>query len=110
MSEILSNEVKEIVYRKTKELVGIKCDICGKLIPVDKRGYKNDKCKYFEVTTGHNDWGSESCESIEHRDICPECVSGFVAEYLANAEGTEYIEVETEYGYKHLVSVAGWKE
>lgn len=107
MSQVLGEEVKKVIYRKAKELVGIKCDICGKVIPVDERGFKNDECRYFVVTTGHNDWGNDSCESIKHYDICPECVGGFVAKYLANAEGSEYIEVEHEYGCKENIILNG---
>lgn len=101
MSEILSREVKEVVTAKVRMLEGIKCDVCGKVIPAKK--YKYDSNKYFEVTTGHHDWGNDSCESIEYRDICPDCISGYVSDYLKDVDGSEYIEVETEYVCMHEV-------
>ena len=51
------------------------------------------------VTTGHRDWGHDSCDSIEHYDICPRCINKFVADYLGNenASLSAYIEIETEH-------------
>ncbi len=68
----------------------IRCDNCNKKII--------DEEKYFEVTTGHHDWGNDSCESIEHLDICEKCINKFSENYLKeNKESnTAYIEIETE--------------
>lgn len=54
--------------------------------------------KYFEVTTGHHDWGNDSCDSIEHKDICPDCIGKVSLDYLTSASGTQYIEIETTWG------------
>lgn len=91
MSEILSEEIKRVVKIKRK-VTGIKCDICEKIIPVNKG---LDDSRYFAVRTGHNDWGNDSYESVKNYDICPDCVIKFTTEYLQKAEGTEYLEVET---------------
>lgn len=78
MSKVYSDVVKEVVSYKVKECTGIECDICGKVIDGEPRGYKDDDRVYYEVTTSHHDWGNESIESIVHRDICPDCLIGFV--------------------------------
>ena len=67
------------------------CDICGKEIDVNKG--------YWEVTTGHHDWGRDSIDSIETFDVCSQhCLWSKFIEYLARSgkddENTEYFEVE----------------
>ena len=93
MSEILSEEIERVVKIKRK-VTGIKCDICGKIIPVNKG---IDISKYFAVRTGHNDWGNDSYESVKNYDICPDCIIKFTTEYLQTTTGTEYLEVQTTY-------------
>ena len=60
------------------------------------RDYTQD-VEFFEITTGHHDWGNDSCESIEHRTFCRECLAKPIHEYLKRTYGgkdTEYIEIE----------------
>ena len=99
MAEVLSNEVVEEVYKKKRKIVGIRCDKCDVVIPVyDYR--EPDKSMYYRVMTGHHDWGSESCESIEHFDICPKCINEFATGYLNNNKyDNAYIEIEREHVY-----------
>ena len=91
----LSKEAEQVVVRTRRRVVGVECDICKRLIA--PAGYREDSSRYFEVTTGHHDWGNDSCESIEHFDICPNCVGDFVTKYVRESKGTEYLEMETEY-------------
>ena len=68
------------------------CDKCGKEI---KPGL------YFAVTTGHHDWGNDSCESIEHHDYCShsclvEALNDFYFKKHKNSS-TAYFEIEREY-------------
>lgn len=83
------------------------CDGCKKILcRVYGEEYKaNDSpwrdytqnVEYFEVTTGHHDWGNDSCESIEHHTYCRECFAKPISAYLARTKigiDTEYIEVE----------------
>ena len=99
MSKMLSKEVKEVVTAKVRMLEGILCDKCGKVIPADR--YATPMNRYYEVTTGHNDWGNDSFESREYHDICPECIGKFVADYFCDPKrghnDTLYIEVQTKY-------------
>jgi len=95
----------EEVVRKKRKVEAIECDICSRIIQADGDYRTVEKRRYFRVTTGHHDWGNDSCESIEHRDICPECINKFVAEYLGESDGrdTKYIDIETDYAYPHIV-------
>lgn len=84
------------VYRIKRMVEEYKCDICNSIIPIGTKSFKN---KYFEVTTGHNDWGYDSIESRCHYDICPKCIQSFISKYLLDEKknGTEYIDIETAY-------------
>lgn len=83
----MTHEVTEEV------LVGetLYCDICKKEIEKGK--------EYWEATTGHHDWGNDSCDSIEYFDICSDiCLMMKFGEYIDRSQktryNTEYIEVE----------------
>lgn len=108
MSKVLNEEVKEVVVAKVRKLDGIMCDVCEKFIEAKSKRFGWEKYPiYFEVTTGHKDWGNDSHESIEHRDVCPDCINKFVADYLSdelNYSTTKYIEIETEVVYPHDIS------
>lgn len=98
--EVLSKETKEVVKAQVRELKAIRCDICEKDLPtevIDAGSHIKTRPMYFAVTTGHRDWGNDSWESIEHHDICPDCINKFVTEYLSMATSTQHIEIETEH-------------
>lgn len=101
----IPGEKKKIIYRTVCELTGVKCDICGRIIKVpseqDRYNWMEDKYKFYLVTTGHNDWENDSCESIRHYDICPECITKFVSDYLTDKKGykSAYIDIETNHLY-----------
>ena len=66
-------------YLKTeKVLVSEKryCDICNKEITEG----------HWEVTTGHYDWGHDSCESIQKKDVCSmNCLNDVMSEYAIDS-------------------------
>lgn len=67
------------------------CDVCDSVIDENE--------SHWEVTTGHHDWGNDSCESIEYFDICSEaCLRKKFDEYVkasgANDDNSMYFEVE----------------
>lgn len=76
------------------------CDICGKTIYeiVDDKHGKHDE--YWSLTTGHNDWYNDSCESIETFDLCSkECCIKALEKYLDEYSGsrnTGYFELSHE--------------
>ena len=85
--EITKDE--EITVKK-EVLVGLKCDICGKDI---HKGY-------WTLTTGHNDWGNDSCDSTKHFDLCSkECVQKKLEEYFEDCTcgRTHYFELSQDY-------------
>lgn len=73
----------------------IRCDSCNKKIV--------DKEKYFNVMTGHHDWGNDSCDSIKYLDICEKCLDKYVGNYFKETKDsyTAYINVEPEVFYKN---------
>lgn len=98
MSEILSEEIVDVIRARKTTLAGIKCDCCEKIVPA-RSGYVHEN-EYYDVTTGHHEWGNDSCDSIEDYDICPDCIGRFVTDYL-NKTGyaSAYIEVERRHVY-----------
>lgn len=106
--KLISKEVEEVVRAEVHTVTGVRCDICGKDLRYKYRpnsDFLEERPKYFDVTTGHHDWGNDSCDSIEHKDICLDCIVDFVSDYLSNASGTEYIEIETHYCYPEKVDL-----
>lgn len=95
MSIKLSEIAEVVVVRSKRKVIGIECDICKKL--VKPGSFRRRDCQYFRVLTGHHDWGNDSVDSMIYNDICPECIGKFVTTYLDEADGTEYIEVETKH-------------
>ena len=74
------------------------CDFCQKEI---------DCSNWFRITTGHNDWGNDSCESIVNYDACSSrCAIDFAEEYIREAGehkfNTKHIEIE------HKRSIYAW--
>lgn len=96
--------IKVIDRRKAKE--SCYCNRCKKLIYkrscIESEELPKNKLwtHYWEVTIGHNDWGNDSCDSIEHFDICsPDCLNKELQLYIQRSDGnnhhnTEYIEIE----------------
>lgn len=84
------------------------CDKCGKLLeyrynPLVKGlvniSKEHMKVEYYEVTTGHHDWGNDSIDSVEHHDYCPTCVLQAMDEYYERTNGknnTQYLEINHE--------------
>ena len=85
-------EEKQVIKKVCVKEV-CKCDVCNKEIKKSKG--------YYHVTTEHNDWGNDSCESIENYDICSEnCLNKIFQQYIErsteNENNTEYFEVNHE--------------
>ena len=89
-------------------VVGKICDICRKEImptSVSPRGCSLHNTPFFEITTGHHDWGNDSVDSIEIKHACsPECLMKFVGKYVTRdfaGYNTDYIDIEHVSGW-HL--------
>ena len=95
--------IKIIETRKTRETCY--CDICGNQIykrslVMSEELPNNDQFVYFwEGYTGHNDWGTDSADSIENMEICSaNCLQKCLALYI-NASNepdrnTKYIDIK----------------
>lgn len=77
--------------------ISIKCDICDKIIA--DADHENE---YYQVMTGHHDWGNDSCDSVWSEDICSdECLQKRFNKYLneeAKGSYTAYFDVNKEWG------------
>lgn len=98
---ILTNAETVPAYKTTRKLKGVKCDRCGKMLePIRSaavtRSYGKDFPRYYEVTTGHNDWGNDSIESFKTEDICEDCLPAYFNEWRENNSYTAQFEVKTE--------------
>lgn len=61
----------------------IHCDVCDGVI--------DDNAAYWELTTGHHDWGNDSIESIKDFDICSEeCLRKKFDEYVKKSGKDDY--------------------
>ena len=90
------------VTKEVDEAYGLKitCDICGKVIcdfnATPPEGCSCEGVTYFTLTTGHYDWGNDSCDSVEHEDICSEdCVKTALIRYFKGTQqsNTAYFEL-----------------
>ena len=94
---LIKGEGKQVVHKTRHELLGFKCDICEREIRFHEKTPEQGRMiflKYFDVTTSHNDWGTDSYESLRHYDICPDCITKFTTDYLTNCGDTASIDIE----------------
>lgn len=102
----MKNEIKVKRVEQIDVVIGkeITCDVCGKVIMK-----KNEKRivfsigDYWTLTTGHHDWGNDSCDSIEFFDLCSrECLTSKFDEYV-KLGGSAYFKA----GHNSCVEVKG---
>lgn len=101
--------VKKVIEQEEKVPVKVFCDICGKEIEAEesKWGLPNRPPRWvtktvMEVTTGHHDWGNDSCDSISRYICCDaQCVQQKVNEmydiWKAHTERGIYNDYFTNY-------------
>lgn len=102
-----------MIEQKVPYITELYCDKCKKLI----RQYAHDEFKdirqiqyhnlveWYEVTTGHHDWGNDSIDSITHSDICTNCIDDIFTSFKVRAseDTTEYIDIEHCWDYNHTI-------
>ena len=100
MFEKITNKVKKEV--EVDEVVGERfiCDECGKEVQFYITGHKTyADLEYYDVTTGHDDWGNDSCDSIEHNGYCcADCLRKAFDKWVEENEhsSTAYFEIHKE--------------
>lgn len=76
----------------------IYCDECKKLIAETTVSPPMYDVQYWEVTTGHYDWGNDSCDSIERYQYCSrDCLKKAFDKYIdetENRQNSQYFEVQ----------------
>ena len=78
------------------------CDVCYKVIYEKKDDNivksENRKNGYWSVKTHHSDWGRDSIDSYERKDICSkECLATIMIDYIdqsSNNNNTQELECE----------------
>lgn len=89
--------IKEIKKKEETE-IGIVCDICKKIITDEKdyeSSYRTRMSHYYEVETHHNDWGNDSIDSYNDKDICSEeCLFNFLKKYFNGEDATLCCNIE----------------
>lgn len=82
-------ETKEIC-----ELDKVVCDKCGKIIYDRSKdiGFADGQ-DYVQISTWHERWGNDSCESHDGYEMCKECAIKFVTEYIKEATSTDHLEL-----------------
>ena len=106
------------VQKKTEYVTTYKCDRCGKVLfkhcgedfRVHFQGIRTFSVSYYRVTTGHNDWGNDSVDSIEHKIYCPSCLVHAYSDFVDRASdgwNTEYINIEHEDTYSLPIEEGG---
>lgn len=88
---MIKEKYETLTYTKTEEVMISEkrfCDCCGAEITGS----------HWEITTGHHDWGNDSCDSIEDKDACSiACLNKLFQNYCERSDdgfNTEYIEIE----------------
>ena len=90
---------KKVVTKQYHDIEYLRCDKCKKKI-LPSVECREKESRYVKVHTWHSDWGYESVESHEYKDLCPECAQEFVSKYISEMSGTEELELENEYLWK----------
>nr|DAT76287.1 MAG TPA: MqsA [Caudoviricetes sp.] len=88
----------EVKTKSIRNVEYLRCDECNKVIFPGNQ-YRDDECQYIKVHTWHSDWGRDSADSSIYRDLCQECASKFVSEYIKHLSGTNELELENCYLY-----------
>lgn len=96
------------VTKEVDEAYGLKiiCNICGKVIcdfdDTPPTNHFGDAVEYFTLTTGHYDWGNDSIDSVEHKDICSEdCVKTALIRYFKETQGSNTAYFNLSRGLAH---------
>lgn len=101
-----------MVEQKEPYIIYEFCERCGKLIQkfmgdhfreeYTPPAYGKEEVHWYEVTTGHHDWGNDSCESIDTKIVCPRCITEEYSDYIdrsCNHGNTEYMDIQHGYGW-----------
>ena len=100
---IKTEYAEKMITKRIETVHFLFCDRCKKMIykrwsdeyakQYDLMREHTKSVEWFDVTTGHHDWGNDSCDSIMHNEYCRECLPKEFEHYLKEASGTDYFEI-----------------
>lgn len=81
---------KEVVDTENSHIY---CDHCEKEIPMNSR--------FYHLCTGHHDWGHDSIDSIEYKQICSntclmKCVEDYACHEGLHRPGSQYFKIRKD--------------
>lgn len=86
-----TNVEKKAVYQDVIISEECRCDRCWRhLWYHTKDGHKKPglgTAEYYNVVTGHHDWGRDSVDSVETYDVCVGCAKKMFEEYVEDSWG-----------------------
>lgn len=85
-------QIVKVVEKRKRPIEYMRCDDCRRKILPDR--YSSLENAYVKVHTWHGDWGNDSVESHETKELCVDCATKFVSEYVRNISGTQELELE----------------
>lgn len=79
--------IEQKIEKETRQVEVVKeekvsCNMCKKVL--------EEREPYYEITTHTNSWGNDSIDSYEHFDICEECITKFMEEYIKTRKSNGY--------------------
>ena len=75
----IEKETRQVEVVKEEK---VSCNMCKKVL--------EEREPYYEITTHTNSWGNDSIDSYENYDICEECITKFLEEYIKSIKSRRY--------------------
>lgn len=97
IKKVTKKVVKEVEEVISEEFV---CDVCGKKGVYKERGNVHlEEVPYYYISTGHRDWGNDSCDSLnDTQACCTECLLEVFTNWLNDdffkSSDTAYIHID----------------
>lgn len=112
----MAKTIESLTIKKIEKMPATEtctCNVCGQLIyrrslqESDELPKNDELYSFWDVTTGHNDWGNDSPESIEQYEVCsPTCLQELFDIY--KSESNEY-QRNSKYIYVHHTYIFGYR-
>jgi hypothetical protein len=95
------NKVTKKVVKEVEEVISEEfvCDVCGRKGEYKCNAHDWEETFYFDIQTGHRDWGNDSWGSVTYTEACcTECLLKVFANWLNDDffthSSTAYIHID----------------